>query len=358
MDFIQGAVIAGCVGVGVLVYRRVAGGTGDGGARAAREAEALGLLPASRQNTLLPGPDPALQGALAAAARGNGEPAARLMAATRERRDWQRRSRYAARLAEAAVEGDGGWLDAWEAAAGPDDPDVAVVRVEFTIQLAGALRGSDWAKNTTDEQFAGFFRVLPQAVERIQRAAELNPGDPTPYISEMAVARGLNYPHGDVRRIWKTITRLDPYNYPAHIVALPYWYARWHGSDELAASFSREASEQAPPGTLLRMLPLIVWWDHRDDGAKEADFRTPELVAMVDAALVDAAAAPTDHPDLPRTRHLLAYFLARQGRWEAALELFRLVDGHVGAAPWSQYDFPAVAYCQWRDRAVRHAGRR
>ncbi len=50
-----------------------------------------------------------------------------------------------------------------------------MVRVEFTIQLAWALRGSDWAKNTTGEQFAGFFQVLPQAVERIERAAELNP---------------------------------------------------------------------------------------------------------------------------------------------------------------------------------------
>ncbi len=359
METARVIVVSLAVGVAWVVYRRVMGASSSrGGARTARRAEALGLLPASRQNTLLPGPAPELERALAAAARGDWEPAAGLMVATRERRDWQRRYRYAGALGGLAAEGDGAWLDAWEAAAGPDDPDVAVVRIDFTISLAWRLRGSAWAKDTTSEQFGGFFRVLPQAVKHIERAAELNPDDPTPYAKGATVALGLNYSHDDMHRIWQEITSRDPHHYGAHTAALLYWCAKWHGSEELATSFAQRAAASAPPGTLLRMLPLISWWEHHEGSGKKADHRSPQLAAQVDAALADVAAAPPDHPDLPRVRHLLAYILVRQGRFEAALEQFRLVDGHVGAVPWSLYEDPAAVYCRWRDKAVRGARRR
>ncbi|MCH0541805.1 hypothetical protein I3F58_19995 [Streptomyces sp. MUM 203J] len=359
MGFEQLVVLAGCLGVSVMVYRRLAGPSPSGAswrgpAKAAREAEALGLLPASRQKTLFAGPAPELEAALQAAARGDWGPAARLMAATRERRDWQRRHRYAVELGELAGEGDGAWLDAWEAA-GPDDPDVAVVRVEATITLAWLLRGTAWAKDTTDAQIEGFLRVLPQARPQIERAAELNPQDPTPYISETKVALGLNYPHEAMHRVWKDITTRAPHHYGAHLAALLYWARKWHGSEERAASFARDAAASAPPGALLRMLPLVTWWEHHDGSGEKGSYRTPELVAQVDAALADVAAARPDDPDLPGARHLLAYFLTRQGRYEAALEQFRLVDGHVGAAPWACYGDPAGMYCRWRDKAVRGA---
>ncbi|MEJ8646429.1 hypothetical protein WKI68_44520 [Streptomyces sp. MS1.HAVA.3] len=57
-------------------------------------------------------------------------------------------------------------------------------------------------------------------------------------------------------------------------------------------------------------------------------------------------------------RHLLAYFLTRQKRYDAALAQFRLVDGHVGALPWKYWSDPAEAFCHWRDRAAHRARRR
>ncbi|MEV8592808.1 hypothetical protein [Streptomyces sp. NPDC052012] len=64
-------------------------------------------------------------------------------------------------------------------------------------------------------------------------------------------------------------------------------------------------------------------------------------------------AAPSDHPDTAAVRHLPAYFLARQGRHEAALLQFRLVDGCVGALPWRNWEDPVAVYCLWRNRAVK-----
>ncbi|MDI9886838.1 endonuclease/exonuclease/phosphatase family protein [Streptomyces sp. HNM0645] len=102
----------------------------------------------------------------------------------------------------------------------------------------------------------------------------------------------------------------------------------------------------------------FAWYEHRDSDAKAADFPRPEVVPLVDAALVDVAAARPDHPDTADVRHLLAYFLTRQGRYDAALEQFRIVDGYVDALPWRYWTDPAAVYCGWRDRAVRGARRR
>ncbi|WP_030856164.1 hypothetical protein [Streptomyces sp. NRRL S-37] len=63
---------------------------------------------------------------------------------------------------------------------------------------------------------------------------------------------------------------------------------------------------------------------------------------MVDAAPADVAAAPSDHPGAASVRHLPAYFLTRQGRHEAALLQFRLVDGYVDALPWRYWEDPAA----------------
>ncbi|MGC0373537.1 hypothetical protein [Streptomyces sp. SAI-229] len=78
---------------------------------------------------------------------------------------------------------------------------------------------------------------------------------------------------------------------------------------------------------------------------------------MVDAAPADVTAAPSGHPGAAPVRHLPAYFLTRQGRHEAALPRFRLVDGYVDALPWRDWDDPAAVYCLWRDRAVKGARR-
>lgn len=349
------------IGLGIAFaigcYRRIMGPSSSGRPGSSRKAERLGLLPESRQNTRRSAPEPELERATAAAARGRWEEAARLMAVTREQRDWARRSHYADAFGSHRSAVRGGLLDVWEAAAGPDDPDLAVVRARATVSLAWHFRGGAWAKDTSREQFAGFHATLARAPQENARAVELNPDDPTPYVAEIWTALGLGYTHEDMRRLWKEITVRDPHHYGAHYAALQFWCRKWHGSEELAMSFAREAAASAPPGSLLTAMPLIAWYEHRDSDAKAAHFRTPDVVGLVDAALVDVAAARPDHPDTADVRHLLAYFLTRQGRYDAALEQFLLVDGYVDALPWRYWTDPAAVYCGWRDRAVRGARR-
>ncbi|MBL1081277.1 hypothetical protein JK359_04680 [Streptomyces actinomycinicus] len=322
----------------------------DDGTLAAETAQKLGLLPAERQNTDLAAPLPADWSAAVAAARaGDWEPAAELLAAIG--RDWDRRSAVAYLLAESAAEEDA-WLLAWEAAR-PGDPDAAVVRARSTVILAWELRGGKGAQYTTREQFDGFHRTLASARDEIARAAELNPDDPTPYIAEIWVALGLGYPNAEMDKLWSEITTRAPHHYEAHFSALQYWCAKWRGSERLAFEFAERAAADAPLGSLLTAMPLIAHFEHDESEDAAAD-NTPEMLARVEAALADVAAADPSHPRLPELRHLLAFYLHLQDRNEAALEQFKLVDGHVNALPWRYRGDVAGYYCQVRN-TVAHA---
>lgn len=318
---------------------------------ATRRAAALGLLPPERQHTKLAAPQPqALTVAIAAARAGDWKPAAALCDETAAARDWERRTAYCEKLADVAAEDDA-WLLAWEAAH-PDDPGAALVRARSSVFLAWKIRGAKRAKYTTSEQFEGFHRTLARTRHEHARAAELAPvDDPSPYVGQIWTAIGLGAPHEEMHRIWKDITTRSPHHYEAHFSALQYWCGKWHGSEELARAFAVKAAAEAPPGTLLKAFPLIAHFEHDESDSADVD-RTPEMYAAVDAALADAAAADPDHPRLPEVRHLLAYYLHLQERWESALEQFRLVDGYVDALPWRYRGNPAGDFCRMRDESA------
>ncbi|MFI6080369.1 hypothetical protein ACIBBB_05205 [Streptomyces sp. NPDC051217] len=313
----------------------------------------LGLLPVAQLNKELAAPpEPELLAALAAARSGDWRSVADRFAGTGT--DWERRSIYAENLADIAA-ADDSWLLAWEKAR-HDDPDAAIVRARATVKLAWRIRGDYSASHTSRKQFDGFHRTLVRSREDIARAAALNPGDPTPYITEIWTALGLGYPHGDMDHLWAEVTVRAPHHFEAHFSALQYWCAKWRGSDDLAHAFAARAAAGAPLGSLMSAFPLIAWFEaHFDQTVKASAYRSAELTSLVDTALADAAAAPADHPRLAELRHLLAYFLFRQRRYDAALEQFLLVDGYVAALPWAYYG--ERYYGAIREATVRKARR-
>ncbi|WP_424216391.1 hypothetical protein ACN20G_30100 (plasmid) [Streptomyces sp. BI20] len=357
LDLIR-VLVFGVVGLLCTVFYRKYAGPAEPKAGRRGRAEAAGFVPRERLNTLHAAPEPALDHALLATGRGDWGPAARLLAETRERRDWGARGRVLGGLvSHRALEPDG-WLRAWEAQAGADHPDVALVRAAAVVDLAWHHRGGGWAKDTGPDRFAGFFAALAQAPAHHAAARAANPGDPTPFVAELATAMGTNAPYEEARALFEGAVARDPHHLGAHAAFLTYLLPRWHGSREQARSFAREAAAAAPPGALLARLPLLAWYLTGGEEAKTAVHRTPELRALVDAAGADLAAAVPGSPGTASMHHLLAYFLTRQGRYEEAVAHFRRVDGFVAAAPWTSWTDPAAAYCHWREKAVRGAGRR
>lgn len=322
-------------------------------AERAATAVAQGFVPEADLDTDNPAPvPPERTAALAAAASGDWEAAAAYVDAAGQ--DWQERMERVRPLAEAAAEDDA-WLLAWRAAR-PSDPTAAVVNADTSVQVAWNVRGSLRATHTTQEQFRLFHQLLTKAQEDAHEAQRLaDPADPTPYIVEQPIAFGLGYSHERYRELWEQITGRAPKVLWAHYTALQFWCRKWRGSHELALAFAQESAAAGEPGDLLSLLPLIAYFEKQtdeDDLSVDTYYKEPEILAAVDAALADLAAAGADHPQAPLMRHMLAYLLFWQDRDAEAVEQFRHIDGYIGAMPWSYVGTPKRRYLYARNFAV------
>ncbi|MER6201227.1 hypothetical protein ABT234_28145 [Streptomyces sp. NPDC001586] len=314
---------------------------------------ALGFVAEADLDTENPAPvPPERTAALEAVRSGDWEAGAAYIEAAGQ--DWHQRMERVRPLALAAAEDDA-WLLAWRAAR-PADPTAALVNADTAIMVAWNVRGGQSGSRTTQEQFRLFHDLLVDAREAAHEAQRLaDPADPTPYIVEQPIGQGLGYSHERYRELWDQVVKRDPKVLWSHISGLQYWCRKWRGSHELALAFARESAAVGKPGDLLSLLPLIAYFEREtdeEDLAAETFFKEPEIVAAVDAALLDLAAAGDDHPGAARIRHMLAYLLFWQDRDEQAVEQFRHIDGFIGALPWSYAGEPKRRYLYARDWAV------
>ncbi|MFC9297546.1 hypothetical protein ACFTWH_20885 [Streptomyces sp. NPDC057011] len=326
--------------------------------RAARVV-ALGFVPEDGLDTENAAPVPPERTAVLEAVRsGDWEAAAAYVEAAGQ--DWQERMERVRPLAEAAAEDDA-WLLAWRAAR-PGDATAALVHADTGVQVAWNVRGAKRAAHTTQEQFRLFHELLARAQADAHEAQRLaGPADPTPYMVEQPIAFGLGYSHERYRELWEQITSRAPRVLWAHHTALQYWCRKWRGSHELAHAFARASAAEGEPGELLSLLPLIAHFEQQtdeDDLTVDTYFKEPEVMAAVDAALADLAAAGNDHPQAPLMRHMLAFLLFWQDRDAEAVEQFRHIDGYIGAMPWSYVGKPKQRYLYARDFAVDLVARR
>ncbi|MGX1224147.1 hypothetical protein RKD42_005406 [Streptomyces ambofaciens] len=229
----------------------------------------------------------------------------------------------------------GQWLRVWRAEA-PKDAGGAAVHAEFLVQQAWrtATPGSD-----------DFRIIMEEAKAACGEAALLAPGDPVPYIIELSVARGLGYSREEFEQLWLKILDRAPNHMGAHLAALQYWCEKWHGSRELAYSFAEAAAARAPRGSLLAAMPLFAVFEHLPEVNLVSGFYQSEVVTKaVHGALHAVHSAHRDDPMQAHVRHLLVFFLVRGERWAEAMNQLMVIDGHVGALPWTLSSDPAAEF--------------
>ncbi|THA49587.1 hypothetical protein [Streptomyces sp. A1136] len=298
----------------------------------------------------VPGPDPDLMDALENVRRTGGwQAASQLLAGTPAAGELrlQRVQAFGGAAALELAEHPGGgaqWLKAWRLDA-PKDAGGAQVHAELLVQQAWRQSGG---VGSTDHRI-----ILEEARESCGRAALLAPGDPVPYITELAVGRGLGYSEAEYDALWAKIIDVAPAHMGAHLAALNYWCEKWHGSREKADAFAHAAAARAPRGSLLAALPLFAVYEHLPEVVLVSTFwRSAVVTRAVEGALYAVASARPDDPMLPQVRHMLLWFLVGMERWAEAMEQVRHVDGYVGALPWSTAADPAGAYAIHRALAV------
>ncbi|MCX4586632.1 hypothetical protein [Streptomyces sp. NBC_01481] len=336
--------------IGPLVLRRrsgirqVAPGSPD-----AADPDTYGFVRQEELDIRLPGPDQDLLDVLEVVQRTQDwRAASQLLAGTPKEGEvrWQRVQAFAG---AASVElqqqpGVGGaWLRAWRLDS-PKDAGGAQVHAEFLVQQA-------WRSSTagTDD----FRIILEEARTVCGEAALLSPGDPVPYIVELAVGRGLGYSHEQFDQVWAKVIDRAPEHMGAHLAALHYWCEKWHGSREDADHFATTAAARAPQGSLLAALPLFAVYEHLPEVNLVQSFYRSEVVnKAMEGALFAVHAARPDDPMLAHVRHLLVLFLVRSERWAEAMNQLVHVDGHIGALPWTLSGDPAADYTVYRNLAV------
>lgn len=298
----------------------------------------------------IPGPDPDLMDALANVRRtGQWQAASQLLAGTPKEGEvrWQRVQAFAGSAAlELAQEPGVGaqWLKAWRLDA-PKDAGGAQVHAEMLAQQV--------FRRPEGTSEADVRIIAEEARESCRKAALLAPGDPVPYIIELAVGRVLHYSEAEYDALWAEVIDRAPQHMGAHLAALNYWCEKWHGSREKADAFTHYAAARAPQGSLLAALPLFAVYEHIPDVVLISSFHQSAVVKRaVEGAMYAAHSARADDPMLAHVRHLLLLFLVGGERWSEAMDQVRHVDGFVGALPWSAAPDPAAAYAVYRALAV------
>ncbi|MFD3802050.1 hypothetical protein ACFWSF_12570 [Streptomyces sp. NPDC058611] len=329
---------------------------GNGGGGSAAAAVAAGFVPGDRLDTDHRAPVSADQTAAVDAAKaGDWESSAAWIEAAGK--DWDERVRRVQVLSELAAQEDD-WLLAWRKAR-PGDATAATVHADASVQVAWNVRGSLGARHTTQEQFRVFHQLIAKAQEAAHEAQRVaDPADPVPYMVEQPIAMALGYSHERYRELWAEIVERDPKVLAAHVGALQYWCAKWRGSHEEALAFARASAAAGGPGDLLSLLPLYAYLEREmseDDADPDVFYKQPEIVAAADAALADVAAVRPDDQRSGRLRHMLAWVLYWQDRYPEAVEQFRVIDGYIGATPWTYSSDSRGRYLQARDFSVRKA---
>ncbi|MGW0700546.1 hypothetical protein ACWD0A_14765 [Streptomyces sp. NPDC002867] len=291
-----------------------------------------GLVPDDA--VLLDAPDERLGPALVAAAEGEYEGAAKLLATTRESAEWENRDRYVSRLAAFARNRDE-WLGSWLGAS-PRDADALLVKAQLAVARA-------WESPARAER-------LREVGPLIDAAADAEPNDPVPWRIALDHARGTHATHTAFESLWERAIRRSSHHYGCHVAALKYLSAQWYGSHRECFDFAEEAAADALPGSLVQALPVRAAFAQLLTGEPTTSVEEDRIDAAADLAVVLSADYAAGDPWPAEVRNLLTYVLVARGRWTDALAQFRLIGPYATSFPWTSVtDDPLGQFLRARD---------
>lgn len=262
--------------------------------------------------------------------------------------DWDRRASAVQQLGDAAADDDAPLKD-WRASG---SADAAAVHAQGLVALAWQIRTGQTTEHVSNDQWAGFFRVLEEAEEAARAAAEAAPEDPTPWYTMLTVARGRQYENDAFREVWAELVARDPLHRQGHEQALQYWCAKWFGSHEQMFAFADEAVTKAP-----KLAGLTLVAAHEAEEKDVTAWKSDRTGHALDVVLPWLDGEGRDHPANRRDRAYAAKALVAHGRFDEAVEQFKVLGEHADALVWAYGGKPIYEFVKTRYLACHGATR-
>lgn len=175
-------------------------------------------------------------------------------------------------------------LQAWT----EDEPDCAEAHLILgarQIQWAWAARGYGRGSGVSEARAMRMMARLQLAMQSLQRSAELNPADPTPWAFMLKAGVYLGADPDTQRENLHHALRRDPEHWAAHDYYLLSSCHKWQGSHPEMFGFARDAAVRACERSLLPLLTISahmhrwVYYDRfdNDEAAAALYLQRPEV---------------------------------------------------------------------------------
>ncbi|OXY89053.1 hypothetical protein BEK98_40175 [Streptomyces diastatochromogenes] len=257
--------------------------------------------------------------------------------------DWDRRTHRLAVLAEAAGQG---LPHAWRRRR-PGSQDALVLHA--WSDLVHARRDGSAGRLTT-------------AIDTCNRAAELRPADPVPWVVLLGLLRLQGRPATDLRPVWWEIKDRDPWNREGHLQLLGYLSPEECGSSAKSMDFIEEVRATAPVGSPVCGLELVALVERyqrtMSKGGLEALGANFLWTQQQAARALDHAVAGWLQPGFLchaaalADLNMLAYALIRADRLTEAADVLRALGGVATARPWGWDGDPLERFSHWHTRLL------
>lgn len=148
-------------------------------------------------------------------------------------------------------------------AAFPKSYPAHLARGIYYTKVAQQMRGSRWARDTSQRQFDEMWLYLALAVPDLERSMKLTAKPIVSVIQMLQVEKHASDPIS-YRKLLDEANKIDPLNYGARRRYLWTLTPRWGGSYEAMQKFLDECREQNLPQAHLALLESILYFDQGD----------------------------------------------------------------------------------------------
>ncbi|MFI1393674.1 hypothetical protein [Streptomyces sp. NPDC020681] len=261
-------------------------------------------------------------------------------ALTEVRDDFEVRAHRSLVLASEAADSD--LAERWLA----EEPGPESALLWSRVAMLRALRMADAADPRT-----GTLVGIAQAAS--ERAAQMLPEDPTPWVVQLALARirrprdpapqGLLTSPPGPWHLFAHILRLDPWHREAHHRFLAFFFTRYGGTASARWDVASFLSHRAPAWSAIRLLPLVALVEEYDPSVLLADrmWQQPQWLAAATGSYNSWFPEVSGYRFTPvLDLSYLAHALYMAKREFEAREVLTAMGPYASRMPWSAFGAP------------------